>query len=124
MSAITSASVHRKKSQKDQERGQGHPLRRGMAETTYVNDNSTPPWNTDTLDTADSADSWRSVTGGMARRAAADVSPSLETLSVIEPSLQAAAPHPPLPFYAHRYVPDQDPPSRSFTASPLSSLAY
>lgn len=47
--AITSASTHRKKSQKDQERGQGHPLKRGMAETTYVNDHSTPPWNTDTL---------------------------------------------------------------------------
>ena len=47
--AITSASTHRKKSQKDQECGQSHPLRRGMAETTYVNDHSTPPWNTDTL---------------------------------------------------------------------------
>ena len=47
--AITSASTHRKKSQKDQEHGQGHPLKRGMAETTYVNDHSTPPWNTDTL---------------------------------------------------------------------------
>lgn len=64
------------------------------------------------------------MTGGVARRAAADVSPSLATLSVIEPSLQAAAAHLSLPFYAHRYVPDQDPPSSSFTVSPLSSLAY
>lgn len=64
------------------------------------------------------------MTGGVALRATADVFPSLAILSFIKPSLQAATAHLSLPFYAHCYIPDQDPPSSSFTVSALSNLAY